>query len=133
AAADLLQAAVEVFAEVALRRAQGDAGEVGDLLVRQAVTLQPQHLHLALHVWVRVVVALAVYRLEVFVGEGELSHRRRLWCRVILLPGCRLWRFTSTAQTCQSSPRGVEITYWKVHNAVARDQRGERLSFPFSG
>jgi hypothetical protein len=77
AAAHLHQAALEVFAEVALRRAQGDPRQLGDLLVWQAVALQPQHFHLALDVRVRVVVALVVYRFEVFVREGELTHGRR--------------------------------------------------------
>jgi putative SOS response-associated peptidase YedK len=42
AAAHLLQAALEVLVEVALRRAEGDSRQFGDLLVWQAVALQPR-------------------------------------------------------------------------------------------
>jgi hypothetical protein len=35
-------------------------------------------------------VAVIVYRLAVLVREGELAHRRSPWCRLILIPGCRL-------------------------------------------
>ena len=90
AAPEQRQSAFEVFVEVALDRAQGDAGEIGDPLMGQAMTLQPQHFHLALDVQVRVAVAVVVYRLAVLVREGELAHRHSPWCRLILIPGCRL-------------------------------------------
>src|SRR5262249_8474365 len=100
-------AAFLVFVEVALRRAQGNASEVGDLVVRQAVALQPQHFHLALDVRMRVVIPVGVYRFDVFVREGELAHGRRPWCCLILLPRLNLWGFTSAGQTCTFSPRRV--------------------------
>ena len=56
AATHLLQAACAVVVEVALYRAQGDARQVGDLLVGQGVALQPQHFHLTLDVRMRVVI-----------------------------------------------------------------------------
>lgn len=102
------EASLEVVVEVALDGAAGHAGRGGDLVMLEAVALQPEDLHLALDVRVRVVVAVGGDRPEVFLREGELAHRRRPWCRLHLLPRCRLWRFSSAAQTCQRSPRPIE-------------------------
>src|SRR4051794_8378908 len=109
AATHLLQAALEILVEVALRRAQGDSREGGDLLVRQAVTLQPQHFHLALDVRMRVFIAIGADCFEVVVRESKLAHRRCPWCRCILLPNCRLGRLMPPGQTCHFSPRRVYI------------------------
>ena len=76
AAADSVQAAFEVLVEVALHRPRGDASELGDLGVGQAVTLQPQHFHLALDVRVRVLVAVPRDHLQVLVREGQFPHGR---------------------------------------------------------
>jgi hypothetical protein len=89
AAPEQRQPAFEAFVEVALDRAQGDAGAIGGPLMGQAATLRPQHVHLALGVRVRVVAAVVVCRLAVLVREGGLAHRRSPWCRLILIPGCR--------------------------------------------
>lgn len=67
ATAKLRQTAFEIVVEVALHRTQGNAGKLGDLLMGQAVTLQPQHLHLTLDVRMRVLIAVGVYRFQVFV------------------------------------------------------------------
>jgi hypothetical protein len=53
AAAQALQAAVEVFIEVALDRTPGDIRQTCDLVMRQAMTLEPEDLHLALDAGVR--------------------------------------------------------------------------------
>src|SRR5262249_54108955 len=90
AAPEQRQSAFEGFVEGALRPAQADAGEVGDPPMGEAVTLPPQHFPLALDVRMRVVVPVVVYRLEVLDREGELAHRLSPWCRLILLPRCRL-------------------------------------------
>ena len=90
AAAKQRQAAFEIVVQIALHRAQRDAGKLGDLLVRKVVALQPQHFHLPLDVRVRVVISVVGNSFEVFVREGELSHGCRPWCRLILLPRCRV-------------------------------------------
>jgi hypothetical protein len=70
----LFEATFKVVVEVALNRPQRDTGKVGDLLVRQTVTLQPQHFHLALDVRVQVFVTILRNRFQVVVRKEELPH-----------------------------------------------------------
>jgi hypothetical protein len=69
-------AAGEALVEVALDGAAAQVGEAGDLGVRQAAALQPQHLHLLLDARVGVVEPLAPQGGDVRVGEGKLPHGR---------------------------------------------------------
>ena len=55
-AAEALQAAFEIFVEVALDGASGDVGVGGDRVMAQAVALEPEDLHLALDAGVGVMV-----------------------------------------------------------------------------
>ncbi|HVS37368.1 MAG TPA: hypothetical protein VMS17_17535 [Gemmataceae bacterium] len=73
-AADPLQAAVGELVEVALHAAPGDVGETGDVLVGEALTLEPQDLHLPLDERRRVMVALVADRVEVLGSKGEAAH-----------------------------------------------------------
>jgi hypothetical protein len=56
-------------------RASARAGKLGDLLVRQAVALQPQYFHLALDVRVRVMIPLVLNRFQLFFRKAERAHR----------------------------------------------------------
>ena len=68
AAAQVRQAALIILVEVALDGAPGDVGVGGDLVVSQAVALEPEDLHLALDAGVGVVVTV--------VGQGVPVVRR---------------------------------------------------------
>ena len=73
-AADPFEAASRELVEVALHGARRDVGELGDVGVGQAPALQPQHLHLALHAGVRVVVAVVADLRQDVWAEGERAH-----------------------------------------------------------
>ena len=68
------QAALEILVEVALDGAPGDVGVGGDLVVGQAVALEPEDLHLALDAGVGVVVAVVGQGFPVVLGEGDRAH-----------------------------------------------------------
>ena len=63
-----------VLVEVALDGAPGDVGVGGDLVVGQAVALQPEDLHLALDAGVGVVVPVVGQGLPVVRREGDDPH-----------------------------------------------------------
>src|SRR5262249_26107721 len=60
--------------EVALHGARRDVGQGGDLFVGEPPGLQPEDLHLALDVGVRVVVAVVANLAEDVLGEREATH-----------------------------------------------------------
>src|SRR5262245_38875765 len=103
----LLQAAFAVSVEVAVHGAQGDAGEVGDLPVRQAVALQPQHLHLALDERVRVVIAAVSNRLPIVVSKGEYPHGRLFAWALLCFP-CVVYARSQPPAFRAASPRAGE-------------------------
>jgi hypothetical protein len=68
------ETAFTIFVEVALDGASGDIGECGDLVVAEAVALEPKNLHLALDAWVGVVIPIVGQGSAVFGGEVDRSH-----------------------------------------------------------
>ena len=74
AATQARQAALEVLVEVALDGATGDVGVGGDVVVGQAVALEPEHLHLALDPGVGVMVTVVGQVPPVFCCEGDRPH-----------------------------------------------------------
>src|SRR3954451_24074856 len=114
AAADSVQAAFEVLVEVALYRPQGDASELGDPGVGQAVTLQPQHFHLALDVRVRVLVAVPRDHLQVLVREGQFPHGRHPVRAPRCFP-CIAYGGSALAAIRASSPRAEYIMETELH------------------
>jgi hypothetical protein len=72
--ADARQAAGGELVEVALDAAAGDAGQAGDFLVGQTLTLEPEDGQLLLDARMRVMVALVADGVEVFGGEDEAAH-----------------------------------------------------------
>src|SRR5262249_18099129 len=72
--AEALQAPHGELVEVALDAATGDIGQACDLLVRKALALEPQDLHLLLDTGMGMVVTLVAEGVEVFGSEGETAH-----------------------------------------------------------
>jgi hypothetical protein len=72
--ADTLQAAVGELIEVTLHAASRDVGKAGDVLVGEALTLEPQDFHLLLDARMRVMVALVADGVEVFGSKSEAAH-----------------------------------------------------------
>ena len=73
-ATETLQAAFEILIEVALDGASGDAGVGGDLVMAQAVALEPEGLDLALDAGLGVMVAIMGQGLAVVCGEDDVTH-----------------------------------------------------------
>lgn len=73
-AADLVEAAGEELVEVALYGTEGDAGQLGDAVVGQALTLEPEDLHLELNARVRVLEAVVADLLQDVVSKSERTH-----------------------------------------------------------
>src|SRR5262249_61532765 len=73
---DGVQPAGPVRAEVALDGGAGDAGEAGDVVVGQALGLEPEDFELALDEGHGVVIALEGDGRQVVVGESEARHGR---------------------------------------------------------
>ena len=68
------QAPLEVLVQVALDAATGDIGGGGDVVVAEAVALEPEDLHLPLDPRVGVMVTVVGQFLPVFCWEGEGAH-----------------------------------------------------------
>ena len=85
AAAQVRQAALIILVEVALDGAPGDVGGGGDLVVSQAVALEPEDLHLALDAGVGVVVTVVGQGVPVVRREGDDPHDGST---LMLSPGC---------------------------------------------
>jgi hypothetical protein len=68
------QATLEVLVQVALDGATGDVRVGGDVVVVQAVALEPEHFHLALDAGVGVVIPVMGQGLPVFRREGDRAH-----------------------------------------------------------
>src|SRR4051812_10989848 len=68
------QAPLEVLVEVALDGTTGDIGVGGDVVVAEAVALEPEHLHLPLDPGVGVMVTVVGQVFPDFCWEGERSH-----------------------------------------------------------
>ena len=68
------QAPLEVLVQVALHAATGDIGVGGDVVVAEAVALEPEHLPLPLDPRVGVMVTVVGQFLPVFCWEGEGAH-----------------------------------------------------------
>ena len=77
AAAQVRQAALIILVEVALDGAPGDVGVGGDLVVSQAVALEPEDLHLALDAGVGVVVTVVGQGVPVVRREGDVVNEER--------------------------------------------------------
>ena len=85
AATQARQAALEVLVEVALDGATGDVGVGGDVVVGQAVALEPEDLHLALDAGVGVMIPV-VGQPPVVCGEGDDPHDRSTRCCSQVIP-----------------------------------------------
>ena len=85
AAAQVRQAALIILVEVALDGAPGDVGVGGDLVVSQAVALEPEDLHLALDAGVGVVVTVVGQGVPVVRREGDDPQDGST---LMLSPGC---------------------------------------------
>ena len=85
AAAQVRQAALIILVEVALDGAPGDVGVGGDLVVSQAVALQPEDLHLAPDAGVGVVVTVVGQGVPIVRREGDDPHDGST---LMLSPGC---------------------------------------------
>src|SRR4051812_29843877 len=74
--ADALKAAFEVGGKATLHGASRDTSQSGDAFVAEAVMLQPEHLQVALHTRVGMVIAVVANRLHIRLAERDLSHDR---------------------------------------------------------
>src|SRR6202042_1248532 len=75
-AADFGKPSDQKIQEVALDGAARDSCQRGNLLVGNAVVLQPQHMHLALHERVRMIKAFVLDRSEVALRKGHVTHEQ---------------------------------------------------------
>src|SRR5512142_395960 len=80
-APEALQAAVEVFVEVALDGASRDIGVGGDLIMGQVVALEPENLHLALDPGVWMMIPVVGQGVPHFGGETDRPHDGSPRCR----------------------------------------------------
>src|SRR4051794_33440793 len=107
ATAQARQSTLVVLVEVALDGASGDVGVGGDVVVAQAVALEPEDLHLALDAGVGVMVAIVGQGLPVVRREGDRSHDGSTRCCSQVAPPSSLYRCTVAYNLCQTRPRRV--------------------------
>ena len=86
AATEALQAAFEILIEVALDGASGDVGVGGDLVMAQAVALEPEDLDLALDAGFGVMVAVVGQGSPVVRGEDDGAHAKPNRCGFQVAP-----------------------------------------------
>src|SRR5258708_11436425 len=81
---DAFQAAFEIVVKTALDGTSGDASQGADAIVGEAVMLQPEDLHVALHARFRMMIAVVANGLHIRLGKGNLSHDRTPLRRLLL-------------------------------------------------
>src|SRR5215212_3338003 len=94
--------------------ASGDVGVGGDLVVAQAVALEPEDLHLALDAGVGVMVAVVGQGAPVVRREGDRSHDGSTRCCSQVAPLSSLSRCTADYNLCQTRPRRVYLALDEV-------------------
>src|SRR5512147_1268740 len=133
AAAQARQAALMILVEVALDGAPGDVGVGGDLVVTQAVALEPEDLHLALDAGVGVVVTVVGQSFPVVRREGDDPHDGSTRCcsqvvprRQFTLTHCRLQFMPDPAAPSIIAPR---IASYQPVGLISQDVSSLRVRF----
>ena len=126
AAAQVRQAALIILVEVALDGAPGDVGVGGDLVVSQAVALEPEDLHLALDAGVGVVVTVVGQGVPVVRREGDDPHDGST---LMLSPGCSPSAvYTHTLPpTIRARPGRAEYNLDEFMPDLSAEERGPQL------
>src|SRR5262249_41026823 len=118
--AEALQAPHGELVEVALDAATGDIGQACDLLVRKALALEPQDLHLLLDTGMGMVVTLVAEGVEVFGSEGETAHEEpqcsgmsaahyEFRPRLAIVPDSYVSSIECSSSLSQTAPRSTSL------------------------
>ena len=121
AAAQARQTAFTVLVEVALDGAPGDVGVGGDVVVGEAVALEPEDLHLALDAGVGVMEAVVGQGSPVFGSETDRPHDSPTRGCPQSFPRSSLCPCTATCNLCQIRSRRV---YLRSHHWSNREYEG---------
>ena len=123
AAAEAQQAALMILVEVALDSATGDVSVGGDLVVSQAVALEPEDLHLALNAGVGVVVTVVGQSFPVIRCEGDDLHDGFTRCCSQVVPHQQLTPTHCRIQFVPDPATPSITSWWRSCRPVSRPVR----------